>query len=102
MGKIIVGKVSEIPAGKLQKVVADGKDIVVANIDGKFYACDDTCTHAGASLAEGTLEGQVITCGWHGAKFDCTSGKLEKFPAKIRDLKSYETVVEAGNLFVIV
>ncbi|HXG74733.1 MAG: non-heme iron oxygenase ferredoxin subunit [Candidatus Nitrosotenuis sp.] len=100
MGKIIVGKTSEITPGKMQKVSVDGRDIVVANVNGTYYACDDTCTHAGASLAEGTLEGNIITCGWHGAKFNCTNGKLEKFPAKIKDLKSYRTVVEADNVFV--
>lgn len=100
MGKIIVGKVSEIEQGKMRKVSIDGRDILVANINGSFYACDDTCTHAGASLSEGALEGQTITCGWHGAKFDCMSGKLEKFPAKIRDLRSYRTVVESDSVFV--
>lgn len=100
MGKIIVGKTSEIPAGKMQKVSVDGREILVANIDGSYYACDDTCTHAGASLSEGVLEGSIITCGWHGAKFNCMSGKLEKFPAKIKDLKSYRTVIESGNVFV--
>ena len=100
MGKIIIGKKSDIPPGKMQKVAIDGREILVANIDGNYYACDDTCTHAGASLAEGTLEGGIITCGWHGAKFNCASGKLEKFPAKIRDLKSYQTTIEADNVFV--
>lgn len=100
MGKIIVGKISEIPAGKMQKVSVDGREILVANINGNYYACDDTCTHAGASLSEGALEGDTITCGWHGAKFNCTSGKLEKFPAKIKDLKSYKTVIESDNVFV--
>ena len=100
MGKIIVGKTSEIPAGKMQKVSVDGREILVANIGGNYYACDDTCTHAGASLAESVLEGQTITCGWHGAKFNCMSGKLEKFPAKIKDLKSYRTVIESDNVFV--
>jgi nitrite reductase/ring-hydroxylating ferredoxin subunit len=100
VGRIIVGKVSDIPAGKMQKVTVDGKDILVANINGNFYACDDTCTHSGASLTEGVLEGNIITCGWHGAKFNCTNGKLEKFPAKIGDLKSYKTIIEADNLFV--
>lgn len=100
MGKIIVGKTSEIPAGKMQKVSVDGREILVTNIGGNYYACDDTCTHAGASLVEGVLEGQTITCGWHGAKFNCMSGKLEKFPAKIKDLKSYRTVIESDNVFV--
>ena len=100
MGKIIVGKASDIPAGKMQKVTADGKEILVVNVDGNFYAMDDTCTHAGASLSEGTLEGAILTCGWHGAKFDCKSAKLHAFPAKIKDLGSYKVVVESENVFL--
>ena len=100
MGKIIVGKKSDISPGSMQKVAVDGRDILVVNIDGNYYACDDTCTHSGASLTEGTLEGSTVTCGWHGAKFNCKSGKLEKFPAKIRDLKSYQIVVESDSVFV--
>lgn len=100
MGKIIVGKTADIPVGKMQKVTADGKEILVVNIDGNFYAMDDTCTHAGASLSEGTLEGSIITCGWHGAKFDCKAGKLHTFPAKIKDLNSYKVVVESENVFL--
>jgi len=100
MGKIIVGKTADIPAGKMQKVTADGKEILVVNVDGNFYAMDDTCTHAGASLSEGTLEGSILTCGWHGAKFDCKAGKLHAFPAKIKDLNSYKVIVETENVFL--
>ncbi len=57
-----------------------------------YYAVNDTCTHAGASLSEGSLDGTIITCGWHGAKFDCKTGKLSSFPAKIKDLNSYKVV----------
>ena len=100
MGKIIVGKADDIPAGKMRKVTADGKEILVVNVDGNFYAMDDTCTHAGASLSEGTLEGSILTCGWHGAKFDCKAGKLYAFPAKIKDLNSYKVIVESENVFL--
>jgi len=100
MGKVIVGKKSDIPPGKLHKAEVDGKQLVVANIDGNYFAMDDTCTHMGASLSEGTLDGSIVTCGWHGAQFDCKSGKLEKFPAKINDLKSYKIVIEANDIFV--
>lgn len=100
MGKIMVGKTSDFPPGKMQKVSVDGKEVLVANVNGSFYAMDDTCTHAGASLSEGKLEDSVVTCGWHGAQFDCKTGKLEKFPAKINDLKSYKVIVEEEDVFI--
>jgi len=100
MGKIIAGKVSDIPPGKMIKISVDGKDVMVANIDGNFCAMDDSCTHSGASLSEGSLEGGIVTCGWHKAEFDCKTGKLVKFPAKIRDLASYNVTVESDNVFV--
>jgi len=100
LGKIIAGKTSDITTGKMIKVSIDGKDILVANIDGEYYATSDTCTHSGSSLSEGELDGCTITCGWHGAQFDCKSGKLVKFPAKINDLTSYNVVVESDNIFV--
>ncbi len=99
-GKIIVGKISDIAPGKMIKASIDGRDVLVANIDGEYCATDDTCTHSGSSLSEGKLDGCTITCGWHGAQFDCKTGKLVKFPAKIRDLTSYNVVVESDNVFV--
>ena len=100
MGKIIAGKVSDIPPGKMIKISVNGKEILVANIDGKFCAMDDTCTHSGSSLSEGSLEGCIVTCGWHKAEFDCKTGKLVKFPAKINDLTSYNVTEESDNVFV--
>jgi nitrite reductase/ring-hydroxylating ferredoxin subunit len=100
MGKIIVGKTTDIPPGEMIKVSIDGRDILVANIDNNFCATDDSCTHSGSSLSEGKLDGCVITCGWHAAEFDCKTGKLVKFPAKIRDLASYNVTVESENIFV--
>jgi nitrite reductase/ring-hydroxylating ferredoxin subunit len=47
VGKILAGKASDIPSGKMIMVSADGKDILVTNVDGNYYAMDDTCTHAG-------------------------------------------------------
>ena len=100
MGKIIAGKVSDIAPGKMIKVAVDGREILVANIDGEFCAVDDSCTHSGASLSEGELNGNIVTCGWHKAEFDCKTGKLAKFPAKIRDLGTYKVSVESDNVFV--
>ena len=49
---------------------------------------------------DGKLEGSIVTCDWHGAQFDCKNGKLIKFPAEIKDLKSYKIVIESENIFV--
>ena len=100
MGKILAGKVSEISPGKMIKISVNGQEIMIANINGEFCAIDDTCTHSGASLSEGSLDGCVVTCGWHKAEFDCKTGKLLKFPAKINDLASYKVTQESGNVFV--
>lgn len=100
MGKIIAGPASDFPEGTTHKVTLDGRDIAVTNIGGVYYAVDDTCTHAGASLADGRLDGCNLVCGWHGAEFDCTTGKLAKFPATIPGLTSYTTSEEDGNIYV--
>jgi nitrite reductase/ring-hydroxylating ferredoxin subunit len=100
MSKIIVCKANELEPGSMKKVPIDGKEIVVANVNGKYFACDDTCTHAGASLSEGTIDGTTMTCGWHGAQFDCTTGNLAKFPAKINGLKSYDVSIESEDVFI--
>jgi len=100
MERLRIGKTSDIPSGKMTKLKIAEREILVANIEGNYYAIDDTCTHSGASLSEGKLNGPVVTCGWHGAEFDCKTGKLAKFPVKIRDLKSYNVIVEVNDVFI--
>ena len=100
MSKILAGKVSDILSGKMIMVSTDGKDILVTNVDGNYYAMDDTCTHAGASLSEGSLDGSTVTCPWHGSTWDCKTGKLIAFGAQLKDLSSYKVTVESDNVFV--
>ena len=100
MEKIFVCKTTQISIGQMKKISVDGKDIVIVNIGGNYFAINDTCTHAGASLSEGKIENSTIMCDWHGAQFDCKNGKLIKFPAKIDDLEVYNVVVEEDNILV--
>jgi len=100
MGKILAGKVSDITSGKMIMVSTDGKDILVTNIDGNYYAMDDTCTHAGASLSEGSLDGSTVTCPWHGSTWDCKTGKMIAFGVQLNDLPSYKVTVESDEIFV--
>ena len=100
MSKILVGKTSDIPSGKMIMVSTDGKDILVTNVDGNYYAMDDTCSHAGASLSEGSLNGSTLVCPWHGSTWDCKTGKLVAFGAQLKDLSSYKVTVESDEIFV--
>ena len=68
-------KLSEIPMGKMKVVKALNDDILLSNVGGKIYATSNRCGHQNASLAKGTLEGNVVTCPLHAAKFDVTTGQ---------------------------
>jgi nitrite reductase/ring-hydroxylating ferredoxin subunit len=70
-----IAKVDEIPPGKMKHVEVNGKEIVIANMNGKFCALDDRCAHMNAPLSMGNLTGDVVTCPFHGAKFNVASGK---------------------------
>jgi nitrite reductase/ring-hydroxylating ferredoxin subunit len=100
MAKVVVGKTSDIPQGKLAHVTAGGKEILVANVGGKYYATSNICTHAGAELHEGELDDKELTCPWHGSKWDVTTGNLIWYPQKLDPLGSFKVSVEDGSVYV--
>lgn len=69
-----VAKVEEVAVGKSIAVACGKEDIAIFNIDGTFFACTNRCPHAGAPLQNGFLTGTVITCPWHGWRFDLAAG----------------------------
>jgi nitrite reductase/ring-hydroxylating ferredoxin subunit len=71
----------EIPAGQAKLVEVRGKEIALFNLDGSFHAIDNMCTHVGGPLSEGELSGCEVTCPWHGAVFDVTTGQVLGPPA---------------------
>jgi nitrite reductase/ring-hydroxylating ferredoxin subunit len=70
-----VAKIDEIPPGKMKHVELDAKEIVVSNVNGKYYAMDDRCGHMNARLSNGNTNQNIVTCAFHAAKFDITTGK---------------------------
>jgi nitrite reductase/ring-hydroxylating ferredoxin subunit len=90
-------RTSEIPVGTVVAVDIGGTPIAVANVDGAFYAFDDTCTHEQCSLAEGDLVGTTVTCMCHGAEFDVRTGAVLAPPA-LRPVKVYRTRVDGDAL----
>jgi nitrite reductase/ring-hydroxylating ferredoxin subunit len=70
-----VCKVSEISNRQMKHVEINGKEIAIANLNGKFYAFAERCGHMNARLSRGNINQNVVTCPFHAAKFDVTSGK---------------------------
>src|SRR5262249_47614874 len=78
---VTVGRVGEIPPGGVKVVRLDDVPVAVFNLDGGYFAIEDLCTHDGGPLAEGTLEGDVIECPRHGARFNVKTGDVLSLPA---------------------
>ena len=74
-------KTSDLGPGQARLVEVKGKPIALFNVDGKFFAVDNTCTHRGGRLAEGEISGYEVTCPWHGATFDVRTGEVVGPPA---------------------
>jgi nitrite reductase/ring-hydroxylating ferredoxin subunit len=74
-----------------------GTRVNVTNTNGRLYAFDDTCTHAGCSLADGDLEGTTVTCACHGSQFDVTTGAVLRGPAQ-RPVRSRAVATEGDDV----
>lgn len=80
-GWVRVASANEIPAGGFKEVRVDDRTIAIFHLDDGYYAIEDVCTHDGGPLAEGILEGNVIECPRHGARFDVKTGAVLSLPA---------------------
>jgi NAD(P)H-dependent nitrite reductase small subunit len=93
-----VCKVSDIPSGTGKCIEHRDKPIAVFNVNGRFYAINHTCPHRGGPLAEGTLEGNVVACPWHGWTF-CVDSGLADHPGG-HSVATYEIEVEGDNVLL--
>jgi naphthalene 1,2-dioxygenase system ferredoxin subunit len=96
---IKVATVKEIKADDPIKVKIGDEDIALFNVDGEIFATHNICTHAFASLADGFQEGEEIECPLHDGRFNIKTGKA-LCPPVDEDLKTYETKVEDGDVYV--
>ena len=93
-----VAAIADIPAGKARLVNANGKSIALFNVGGEVYALDDSCPHAGSSLAAGRLDGAMVACRAHGLRFDVRTGRMRGVVGLCA--KSYPVQVVEGEIAV--
>lgn len=94
-----VCSISDVPDDSGLRIVAGPEPIAVFRIDGGYYAIEDTCPHGDWSLADGYLDGGVIECSLHMAKFCVKTGKVCAPPA-IRDVKVFPIRIEGDRVLI--
>jgi len=92
-------RVGDLAPGKMMRVEIAGRRILLANVDGRFYATADTCTHEDASLSSGSLRGELVRCPLHGSRFNVCTGRVMEEPAE-QDLQTYPVRVEGDHILV--
>jgi nitrite reductase/ring-hydroxylating ferredoxin subunit len=94
MGQFVkLASLDDLPSGSAREVEHDGRIFALFHIDGRVWAIDGICPHQGGPLAEGVVEGSIVTCPWHGWQFDIQTGqstlgkglRQATFPTKVED-----------------
>ena len=108
MGRFIkAARAGELADGEKQKVVIEGRELLLARVAGRYYATDDRCPHLKGDLSAGSLEGAVIACPLQGSQFDIRDGHVVSWrdaPAeadeKARPLRTYNVKVENDTVYI--
>lgn len=93
-----VGSIEDFPEGQGRVVEVGGTRVAVFNVDGELHALDNACRHKGGPLGEGRLDGETVTCPWHGWRYDVTSG--ENVEDATVEVESYGVEVRDGEVYV--
>ena len=92
-------KTDELNNGDMKSISIEGNEILLCKIENEYYALDAHCTHYGAPLAEGILNGDRIVCPWHHACFNARTGERVEPPAQ-DSLTKYETKIEGDSVLI--
>ena len=114
MGKITrIAKTNDLSEGTMKKYQVEDTEILLARIEGRYYAAQNKCPHFGGDLSKGKLEGTIVTCPRHGSQFNVTDGSVVRwlkgtgFISTIgktlkspKQLLTYNTKIEGQDIFV--
>jgi len=98
MASVRIAATKDIVQGSIREFQVDGKPIAIANVAGNFHAVNGVCLHRGGPIGQGTLQGTVVTCPWHGWQFDVLTGKSLQNPSA--GLPSFPVEVRGDEIFV--
>lgn len=99
MIEVVVAKASDLKPGEGKAIEVNGRPIALFNVNGEFFAIDNTCLHSGGPLGEGEVEGKTVTCPWHGWQYDVTTGQCT-VPGGPMKVQSYKVVVKGDDVVI--
>ncbi|MFL6380863.1 MAG: Rieske 2Fe-2S domain-containing protein [Nitrososphaeraceae archaeon] len=94
-----VAETKDVQTSQMKEVQIDGQNVCIANVEGKYYAIGNVCTHEGGPLADGILEGYEVECPWHQSRFDVRTGEVTSPPASESE-PTYEIKVDGNSILV--
>jgi len=94
-----VAQVGDLAPGEMKFVAVDRERVVLANVEGSFYALRDVCGHRNAPLSRGRLEGCIVECPLHFAQFDMRTGKYVDGPYSA-DVPAYEVRIDGDTVYL--
>ena len=94
-----VAKLAEILPGTRKLVDLEEVSVAIFNINGQLYCIEDVCTHDGAQVADGELDGFKLECPRHGALFDVRDGKALSMPA-VESVPKYEVKIVGDDVYI--
>ena len=102
MAKVLLCRTGDVYAGEILRVETDAlPPVAVYNLDGDFYATDDTCSHSQAWLSQGFIDGDIVECPFHGGCFEIKTGQPAGPPC-VEAIRSYDLVVEDSAVYALV
>jgi len=112
MARYEAASVDDVPTGEMISVSLGSAQVLIANVDGKFYALDDLCPHLAVPLSQGSIANGCVVCPGHGSQFALADGKTVKWigkkpgllsnllSGKAQDARTFAISVENGKLYV--
>ncbi|MGA2680612.1 MAG: Rieske (2Fe-2S) protein [Candidatus Bathyarchaeia archaeon] len=99
MGFVKLASKNDVKSNTMMKVVVKDQKVLLANVNGNYYAIGDVCMHRGCQLSKGELEGETVICPCHGSTYDLKTGNFLKGPTKKGEPK-YELKVENNDIMI--
>jgi nitrite reductase/ring-hydroxylating ferredoxin subunit len=94
-----IAEIEDVLKNQMQVFNAKGQKILVINVEGELFAIENRCPHMGYPLFFGSLEGDVLTCGFHSAKFNVKTGKALG-PVTSERLKTFPVKIQNSSIFI--